>query len=386
MLLSFASLALVAGLATARNCQDITVSVSITARNGNFNVQPTQNDIEVTNFILDGTQQGHNASAQVLDGYIDVSGAYDLSTTYCTPDDGPGKAIQLLTHGVGFDRSYWDLSFNDYNYSYVEQALAAGYSTFTHDRLGIGESARADPIRDIQAPLEIAALLALTNLLKDGGIPGVSESYDKVIHVGHSFGAIQSYALTRDHPELSAGLILQGFAQNATFLPYFLLGGNFVAVQNTPLASSYPAGYVAAGNPSAVQTNFFSPGMFDPAILDLAYSTGQPVSLGELLTVGGAAAGINPFSGPVLIITGNRDVPFCGGDCSMTGDPNLPDIMTASKPSFPNAAAFEVVNVPGAGHGLNLEYSHTYTYQQMLEFLSANEGGNWGPVRRAFRA
>ena len=385
-LLSFASLALLAGLTTARNCQNITVSVSITARNGNFNVQPTQNNIDVTNFILDGTQQGHNATAQVLNGYNHVSGTYDLATTYCTPDSGPGKAIQLLTHGIGFDRSYWDLSFNNYNYSYVEQALAAGYSTFTHDRLGIGESARADPVQDIQAPLEIAALTALTKLLKDGGLPGVSETYDKIIHVGHSFGSVQSYALTRDNPELSAGLILQGWSQNATFVPYFQLGGNWVAVQTTPLASSYSAGYFAAGSPSGVQTNFFSPGMFDPAILDLAYSTGQPVSQGELLTLGGSNMGTNPFSGPVLIITGGRDVPFCGGDCSMTGDPSLPDIMSASKPNFPNAAAFEVVSVPEAGHGLNLEYSHPYTYQQMLEFLSANEGAGSGPVKRAFRA
>lgn len=384
---SLVSLALVAGLATARKCQNITVSVSITARNGVFDVEPAQNNIEVTNFILDGTQQGHNATVQVLTGYADVSGTYDLATTYCTPDGGPGKAVQLLTHGIGFDRSYWDLSFNNYNYSYVEQALAAGYSTFSHDRLGIGESARADPIQDVQSFLETSALVALTKMLKDGGIPGVSETYEKVIHVGHSFGSVQSYALTRDYPELSSGLILQGFSQNGSFLPYFQLGGNFVAVQTTPLASDYSAGYFAAGNPSGVQTNFFSPGMFDPAILNLAYSTGQPVSQGELLTIGGAASGINPFTGPVLIITGGRDVPFCGGDCTLTGDPSLPNIPSSSIPNFPNAKTVEVVIVPEAGHGLNLQYSHDYTYQQMLAFLSANEDG-WqsGPVKRTWKA
>ena len=297
---------LLAAGAHARKCQNITIPVSISARNGVFNVQPAQSDIEVTNFILDGTQQGHNGSAEALSGYATVSGSYNLAATYCTPDSGPGKAVQLLTHGIGFDRSYWDLSFNNYNYSYVEQALAAGYSTFTHDRLGIGMSSRADPIQAIQAPLEVAALVALTQMLQKGEISGVSQPYTDIIHVGHSFGSVQSYALTRDYPELSSGLILTGFSQNGTFLPYFQLGGNFIAVQNSPLASQYAAGYFAAGDKSGVQTNFFSPGDFDPAILDLAFATGQPVSQGELLTIGGATAGVNTFAGPVLIITGGR--------------------------------------------------------------------------------
>lgn len=43
--------------------------------------------------------------------------------------------------------------------------------------------------------------------------------------------------------------------------------------------------------------------------------TGQPVTIGELLTIGGGTSGMNPTKAPVLIITGERDLPFCGGDC-----------------------------------------------------------------------
>jgi pimeloyl-ACP methyl ester carboxylesterase len=380
LLLSFA---VAVGVAVARNCQNISVSVSIAAQNGAFDVQPAQNNIEVTNFVLGGVQQGRNTTAQVLTGYTDVAGAYDLATTYCTPDNGSGRAVQLLTHGIGFDRSYWDLPFNGYNYSYVDKALAAGYSTLTHDRLGIGESARADPIKDVQASLEIAALAALTKLLSSGGIPGVNTTYTKIYHVGHSFGAVQTYALTRDHPNISSGIILQGFAQNGTFLPYFLLGGNFVAVQNTPLAPTYPAGYFAAGSLAGVQTNFFASGQFDSAMLDYAYATGQPVSQGELLSISGAAAGTSAFSGPVLVITGERDLPFCGGDCLATGNGQA-SIPSSLKNSMPNASV-EVVIVPGTGHGLNMEYSHQETYKTMLDFLDAAEGMS-GPVKRKWTA
>ena len=61
--------------------------------------------------------------------YHTVSGNYKLQTTYCTPDNGPGSTLQILTHGIGFDRSYWDPSFMNGNYSYVDQAVGQGYST-----------------------------------------------------------------------------------------------------------------------------------------------------------------------------------------------------------------------------------------------------------------
>jgi len=154
-----------------------------------------------------------------------VKGQYKLAATYCVPTQkrargepwsggnrrgnggygGPGgyggasgaggaggaapKTVQLLTHGIGFDRSYWDLPFNGYNYSYT--AIAAdkyGYATFSWDRLGIGMSSHDDPVQKIQAWLEVDGLRALTEGLRQGSIQGVPK-FDKVLHVGHSFGS-----------------------------------------------------------------------------------------------------------------------------------------------------------------------------------------------------
>jgi len=174
------------------------------------------------------------------------------------------------------------------------------------------------------------------------------------------------------YPDASDGLILTGFSQNGSFLPFFELGGNFIQANTVAALSAYPDGYLASANPSGVQTNFFSPGDFDPAILALAASTGQPVTVGELLTIGGETASVNPFAGPVLILTGERDVPYCGGDCLATGNASLPNIPSSSTQYFPNASAFDVFIVPGAGHGLNLEYSHETTYHTAQQFLLQN--------------
>jgi pimeloyl-ACP methyl ester carboxylesterase len=286
-----------------------------------------------------------------------VSGTYAIAATYCQPNKGPGDIVQVLTHGIAFDRSYWDVPINRYNYSYVKEAVDKySFSTLAYDRLGIGESQHGNPVSEIQAWLEVAALSEITKKLRAGKIPKVPCKFGKVVHVGHSFGSVQSYQLTAMEPELSDGVILTGFSQNPTYIPYFALGGNFVQANLNPALDNYSDGYLASSNPSAVQTNFFSPvpGTWDPALLDLAWKTGQPVTVGELLTIGSLAQAVNPVKGPVLIITGERDIPFCGGNCYGTGNSAIASIPAASAKFFPKTSNFTSFIIPEAGHGLNL--------------------------------
>ncbi len=185
--------------------------------------------------------------------------------------------------------------------------------------------------------------------------------------------------------------ILTGFSQNATFAPDFILGSNFIIANTIPALSSYVTGYLAPATVQGAQIDFFAPGQFDSNVLAVAYATGQPVTPGEILTLGGGGATPNPFAKPVLIITGGefstwgtcrcvlghantlseRDIPYCGGDCLATGSA-LASIPAASKPLFPNAQAFEAFIVPGAGHGLNLEYSHPLSFGTILNYLVQN--------------
>jgi hypothetical protein len=55
-------------IASAYKCMNLTVPVDLSARNGVFNVSTPQNDIEVTNFILNLLQQGQNYTARTLEG------------------------------------------------------------------------------------------------------------------------------------------------------------------------------------------------------------------------------------------------------------------------------------------------------------------------------
>ena len=97
--------------------------------------------------------------------------------------------------------SYWDIPYNNYNYSYVSEVVDQyGYTTFSWDRLGVGMSDHGDPLSVIQAPLEVAALAALTNMLRAGSIPGISSKPKNFVHVGQSFGAY-NYQIFEQSPK-----------------------------------------------------------------------------------------------------------------------------------------------------------------------------------------
>ncbi|KAH7229745.1 hypothetical protein BKA60DRAFT_603716 [Fusarium oxysporum] len=359
--------------ASARKCTNITVPVSLTSQNAVFTIEAPLTGIEVTSLAVNLARQGAPPyPEQVQKGFTTVSGNYELAATYCEPDAGPGKELQIMTHGIGFDRSYWDFPYNNYNYSYVARAVDEhGYSTLTWDRLGVGASSKGDPLNEIQVYLEIAALKALTTKAREGSL-GVGCKYSKVVHLGHSFGSVISYALANESPELTDAVVLTGFSQATAYLGLFAVGSNFIPITATPLADKYPAGYVGVSSTVGIQINFFAEGDFDPKILEVAYEKGQPVSPGELLTLGAPAGKNNTYTGPVQIVTGSRDVPFCGDNCYSTGsvDPKLPSLLDISRQFFTQASRFNTTVVPGAGHGLNFGYSHTVTYDAILEFLS----------------
>ena len=191
---------------------------------------------------------------------------------------------------------------------------------------------------------------------------------------------------------------------NSTFPPFFLAGANFqVAYLNQPfrlgnvslsspvamdllnmyglsdyvagLSSApglnYPAGYLISSDAGANQYLFFLPGHFDQGALFAGEATKQPVTLGELLTLGSLPM-MNQYAGPVLVFTGSGDLPYCGGDCLNTGNPMLSSIPAAVAKNFPNVKQgnFEAYIQPNTGHGLNFHYNATAGYDVINEYLN----------------
>ena len=166
---------------------------------------------------------------------------------------------------------------------------------------------------------------------------------------------MQTYGLPDAFHTLSDGIVLTGFSLNSSFMPLFLIGGNFVQANlNQPfrfgsiLPSSgstteevaaafrkpldhakvedilaeydlidyvagledpeervaYADGYITNSNTGANQFLFFGPsGRYDPGIVIYAEETKQAIAPGEFLTLGGSSSA-SAFAGPVLVLTG----------------------------------------------------------------------------------
>ena len=134
---------------------------------------------------------------------------------------------------------YWDLSYNNFDYSYIDYATSQGYCTLSFDRLGIGNSSHGELLNEIQASLEVAATKQLTTMLRNGQFPSVPHAFSRIVHVDHSFGSGQTYALANSYPDLSDGIVLTGFSMNSSFIGDFLADANFMqANSNQPLRFS----------------------------------------------------------------------------------------------------------------------------------------------------
>lgn len=301
-----------------------------------------------------------------MKGQQTAGGTYDIRATLCTPKDNlKPSQVQLLTHGVGFDRTYWDFAPG---YSYVDVAAAHGYATFFYDRLGVGESQKADPIQVLQAPLEVEVAHTLAGLLRNGSVS--ANKFAKVVGVGHSFGSIISSAVTGLYPSAFDAAILTGFSTNSSGNPAFVLGNNFdLANQNNPARfHDLNNGYLVGDTIISTQIGFFRLPEFAAAVLEAADTTKQTVTFGELFTLGAVGGPAPGFTGPVAVVNGDADYPFCSGNCSYPTN-----LAAAVKPAvYPNVASFASYLAPSTGHGLNLHYTAVAAYEFIQAFLGKN--------------
>ena len=96
------------------------------------------------------------------------------------------------------------------------------------------------------------------------------------------------------------------------------------------------------------------------------YAERQPISLGELFTVG-ATLVTTDYAGPVLALLGQYDFPFCGGNC------NYPEDLAAAtvRAWYPLSMQSDSKVLPEQGHCLNAHYAAPTAYAQIFDFLKA---------------
>lgn len=240
-------------------------SVTLNATNLNLILPPLTNQFVVTEIIQEVFQVNSTILENSTKGTNTITGPYDISVVLCYPSDinatSSVKTVQVLAHGLGLDKTYWDIAPG---YSYVDAAAEAGYATLAFDRLGVGASDHPDPVNVVQSTTHVEVLHGLIQGLKSGSIGG--HRFEKVACVAHSYGSVIQTGHDVKYPRDCDAVIVTGISNTFTYVPSALLS-NDPTIANT-VSNKFAGldnGYLITPTAVAFQESFFRYPYFDTA-------------------------------------------------------------------------------------------------------------------------
>ena len=123
-------------------CREVTIPVTVNVPRFLINTTISDN-WDVVSLALNLTQRDVNTTADPLPiaGMTlgPVESTYSVGATIC----GSGGPTLVLTHGIIESKLYWRPNFpGSQKYSFVDAAVAKGYSVLSYDRIGVGSSAK----------------------------------------------------------------------------------------------------------------------------------------------------------------------------------------------------------------------------------------------------
>lgn len=370
------------------SCVTGTVNVAVTANNSRILLSAPATNMAATELFVEFTQVDSSVASTAAGGPSIISGSYGIYSKLCFPSD-PALArkvqtIQFLTHGGTLDNKYWDFAPG---YSYVDAAAAAGYATFSYDRLGTGLSDHPDPVQIVQLPIQVEIAHVIVQKLRTAGLS--RQSFKRIIGVGHSLGTGLTQGVMTKYPEDFDAAILTG---TSTFFTYGIVG---VASTDMQIANTDPSGrfdhlangyFTPAPVPQSIQFAFYRYPHFDPqseflalvscsclsdssAVFNEQVANKQTNTLGEMLTLGPAYTVASEFTGPIDVVNGLNDYFYCGGNCTYPQD----QAALVQAAFFPAASkgsqSYLVLN---SGHNINLHFTAPQAFNQMINFLQKN--------------
>lgn len=340
-------------------CQAFSIQIPVTNITTLVSPFPEPQDqyqaVSIVNAITTRLSQAASGSPT----FANVTATYNISAEYCQPKTASSQPVklQILSHGIGFNRSYWNFrpsgNSSDSQYDYIAAATSAGYHTLSYNRIGINGSTIADPITEVQPSVQVAVLAGLTTLARAGKLPNQPSVPVNTIHVGHSFGSQLLVGLAAIAPTLSDGLVLTSDSNLEQYEIQFLIATNgLIANVADPMHfpnSTYSNGWWTWPSQYANQYAFFAYPQFDPTVLAQAEATKQPFSLGEIVGQAILPTMAPNFTAPVYFVNGEKDLIFCGSNCTGLIGPGSPAFQ-----AFNGSSSVQSTIVEGFGHAMNL--------------------------------
>lgn len=250
------------------------------------------------------------------------------------------------------------------------------------DRLGSGNSSHPDPILVVQTPTEVECVHQIITMARAGTSP-FPRKFTEIIVVGHSMGSVVTQSLSVTYPKDASCFILTGYSKYIiNFLPGIFLTGVLLpaAVVEHSKYGNLPIGYLEASSFSGITYLFwydpYANGTYhDPDFPAFDYALRETITVGEGAT-GAVSGDTSTFDGPVLAISGQQDVLFCGTNALPIDGPGecvspTFNYLEGTASLYPNAK-YSWYNVPNAGHCWQLHYSAQQGFAVTHNWLAKN--------------
>ncbi|KAF2152256.1 hypothetical protein K461DRAFT_256055 [Myriangium duriaei CBS 260.36] len=341
--------------------------VPVTSRNIEFKTQIPPHQSAATEMIQEILETNSAFIPNNTIGPQTISTVYGIQTDFCYPATLTSatqvKTIQILTHGTGLQRNYWDIPGP--NNSYVDAAAMAGYATLSYDRLGNLQSDHPDPINAVQSAMHVEILEGLIQGVRKGTF-GLKK-FDNVVCAGHSYGQIIQTGHDNKYPSSCSAVLATGVSGAFQYLSQDTLALNPTIAHDVDPGrfGNLSNAFFTYPTSVSVQLPFFRYPYFDPDVFDAVFATRGTYTIGELLTLPAIFTPAPAFTGPVAVINGEFDFAYCGGECGQ-----LPDLYRTT--FYPTAGRAAVYLIPNTGHIINAHATAPQAFQQMLSFLKEN--------------
>ncbi|KAK1751361.1 alpha/beta-hydrolase [Echria macrotheca] len=352
-----------------KTCTPFRIPLNITAPYYNIDISIATN-WDLSSYIFNASRRDSQQVFHPITSNQTLTTYPTIAATFCTPSTPTANSstLLLLTHGSMTSGIYWDPPAYP-QHSFVQHALAAGYSVFYYDRLGTGSSSLDDPISRVQYAPQVEILRQLTTLLRGSSssspsryTPGASIS--KIVQVGHSFGAfLAASAIASDDDPRGDALVLTGFSGLFAYLGLWTTGGQarVAALQDPKKFGTFAKGYLVPADEYAFAFGGFKEPFFDRKVTGWLWERQAPFAIAELLTAGTFPLDFGKVKTPVQVVVGRYDLPSCGGFCD--------GLLNQTAALFTGAREVEVRGDFDGGHLLNYHFDGKKSFDAITGWI-----------------
>jgi hypothetical protein len=168
-------------LAPRSLCSNVSFTIPVTAQNGVYSGVPdASNAEEIVSYVAAIFTGGLSPPI----GSQSVSDVFIINGLYCKPLLGNPNKLQVLVHGITYNKDYWSgLGFGDL-YNWHPFANLHGYATLAVDRVGHGSNPqRPDPFNVVQAPVHVETLHQIIRRIRTSTANPLGRTFNKIGYV-----------------------------------------------------------------------------------------------------------------------------------------------------------------------------------------------------------